>query len=587
MVGTGESDRSIRAFSGKTGNPIWSFNTNLYGLGGTVYQVDASRDFNGDGIVDVLAAVGDDAQDQGPKRIFLLNGLNGTVIWERYTLGPAFSVISISDFNGDGVPDVLAGASNEAESQAWVHGISGSTGEIEWSIQPGGSSMWALAQIDDINGDDIPDVMVGCFWGGGNYFALDATDGSTLFNGSTGASMIVQLEVVNDVNGDGYRDIAIGHTTSNTTMVNGHTGEVIWSQSTADNAWYMANGGDLNGDGINDLFVGTMYNNNAAYYMDGVSGQILHTIFPGTPMDAMGAINDVTSDNSREMITGGRNGWVKCYGGGPVTLPNPGFISGNVSIAQGPGLVTDVIVSVENLESNPDANGDYQLSLEPGTYSVTASLLGYQSQTISQVSVQAGLHTDNVDFVLQMLDLSPATELEVDEHTGEFSWVMAASDDHYYPQSFKVFLDQIQVGETEELFWTFEDLQVQNSYVAGVKATYPTGESELATLQFTYLGTANDDLTAPVTKLLGNFPNPFNPNTSFSFSLSQRQRIDIDIYNVKGQKVKRLSSTFDSGKHQLDWNGLDENNRALASGVYYYRFKAKDYEKHGKVVLMK
>ena len=587
VVGTGDSDRSIHSFSGKSGNPLWTFQTNVYGFGGTVYQVDGAKDYNNDGIPDILAAMGDDAQDLGPKRIFLINGATGTLIWERYTLGPAFSVISVADFTGDGVPDVLAGASNESESQAWVHGINGSTGEIVWSIQPGGSSVWALAQIDDITGDGIADVMIGCFLGGGNFFALDATNGNTIWNGSTGSSMIVQLEVVEDVDADGYRDIAIGHATANTTMVSGHTGSVIWSQSTADNAWYMANGGDLNGDSINDLFVGTMFNNNAAYFMDGATGQILHTIFPGTPMDAMGAINDVTADNSREMITGGRNGWVRCYSGGPVTLPTPGVISGNVSIAQGPGVVTDVIVSVGDFDTSPDAQGNHQLSLEPGTYSVAASLLGYQSQSISQVSVQAGLETSNVDFVLQMIPLNPPIELQIDEFTADFSWEVPASSEAYYPQSYQVFLDGVQVGETDELSWVFEDLQVQNNYVAGVKAIYATGISELATLQFTYLGTANDDLTAPITKLYGNFPNPFNPSTSFSFSLAKKQRIQVDIYNVKGQRVRRLSADFEAGKHQLSWNAVDENQKALASGVYYYTFRAGEYISQGRMVLMK
>jgi len=157
VVGTAGGDRSVRAYSGKTGAPLWVFSTSNYGNGGSVYQVDARRDFNNDGIPDVLAATGDDTNEQGPKRIFLLNGVTGTMIWERYVFGPAFSVISVADFTADGIPDVIAGASNEAETQAWVRAINGATGAIEWSVQMAGSSVWALAQIDDLNGDSIPD----------------------------------------------------------------------------------------------------------------------------------------------------------------------------------------------------------------------------------------------------------------------------------------------------------------------------------------------------------------------------------------------------------------------------------------------
>ncbi|MBW6514506.1 MAG: choice-of-anchor D domain-containing protein [Candidatus Syntrophosphaera sp.] len=588
VVGTSGGDRSVRALSGKNGTSLWTFNTNIYGNGGWVYQVDAGRDFNNDGIPDVLAATGDDSNGQGPKRIFLTNGATGSLIWERYAGGPAFSVISVADFTGDGVPDVVAGASNEAESQAAVHGINGATGMIAWTVHAAGSSVWALAQIDDVNGDGIPDVMVGSFMGGGNYYALNATTGGTLWSGSTGASLVMQLEVLGDVNGDGYSDIAIGHVSPHTPVISGLTGQYLWSQATADNAWFLANGGDLTGNGINDLFVGTLYQNNAAYFMDGTDGTILSTLWTGTPVDAIGAIGDVTGDNSREMVVGGRNGTISCFSGGPVTLPNPGYISGNISVSEGPGIVTQVIVSAGTVSASPNEDGDYVLTMQPGTYTVYASLTGYHAEPATNVTVTAGTTTPDIDFILQMLPLQPPVNLSIDAVTGALSWQVPASAHQYYPDSYAVYLDGALVGNTTELTWTYADLVPNTSYLAGVKGIYPTGESEPATLEFTYTGVGVDDPVTLVTKLHGNFPNPFNPATTIHFSLEKRTPVIIEIYNAKGQRVRRLvDADLEAGNHYRTWKGRDDANQPQASGIYYYRFVAGGHSETGKMLLLK
>jgi len=589
VVGTTGGDRAVRAYSGKTGNLLWIFNTNLYGLGGWVYQVDARKDFNNDGIPDVLAATGDDSNDQGPKRIFLINGVTGLMIWERYVLGPAFSVIGVADFTNDGVPDVIAGASNEAETQARVYGINGSTGAIEWTMQPAGSSVWALTQIDDVNADAIPDVLIGSFNAAGNYYALNATNGSTLWSGSTGATLIMQFEVLGDVNADGYNDIAIGHVSPNAIVLSGLTGQYIWSQPVADNAWYIANGGDLTGDGINDLFLGTLYQNNAAYFFDSVDGDMLASIMTGTPVDAIGAVPDVTGDNSREMIVGGRNGSVRCFSGGPVTLPNPGFISGNVVVSQGPGVVTDVLVSAGAISVHPDATGDYTLAVQPGTYTVNATLPGYIAIPVANVNVIAGITTTDIDFLLQILPLLPPINLAVNAGNGVLSWDLPVSTYQYYPDSYNVFIDGELDGNTTDLTWTYTNLVPNTTYLAGVLGIYPTGNSQLVTIEFTYTGVGIGDEPVPlVTKLHSNYPNPFNPNTTIYFSLKTPEHVIIDIFNVKGERVKRLvNENLDRGNHHHLWDGKNESRQSQASGIYFYRFIAGDYSETGKMLLLK
>ncbi len=79
-------------------------------------------------------------------------------------------------------------------------------------------------------------------------------------------------------------------------------------------------------------------------------------------------------------------------------------------------------------------------------------------------------------------------------------------------------------------------------------------------------------------KLFQNFPNPFNPSTTISFSLTTEntESTEIIIYNLKGQNIRTLPVTL-SGVEELKmtktWNGRDENNKPVSSGVYFYQLQ--------------
>jgi Secretion system C-terminal sorting domain len=89
-------------------------------------------------------------------------------------------------------------------------------------------------------------------------------------------------------------------------------------------------------------------------------------------------------------------------------------------------------------------------------------------------------------------------------------------------------------------------------------------------------------------KLHGNYPNPFNPVTNISFSLPKEQRIELAIYNLKGQKVTQLANgRFSSGEHKVTWDGKDNHDKKVASGLYFYKLKTDDNELTKKMLLLK
>ncbi|MBN2461902.1 MAG: T9SS type A sorting domain-containing protein, partial [Candidatus Cloacimonetes bacterium] len=128
-------------------------------------------------------------------------------------------------------------------------------------------------------------------------------------------------------------------------------------------------------------------------------------------------------------------------------------------------------------------------------------------------------------------------------------------------------------------YGSFVQSQGQNN---GGTVTYAVLEVE-----FPGVGTDGNEFVPQLT-LRQNYPNPFNPITNISFSLREAGNVSIEIFNVKGQKVKTLINEYrNSGDHQVVWNGTDDNNRAVDSGIYFYKMSAKGDTETRKMVLLK
>jgi len=86
---------------------------------------------------------------------------------------------------------------------------------------------------------------------------------------------------------------------------------------------------------------------------------------------------------------------------------------------------------------------------------------------------------------------------------------------------------------------------------------------------------------------LSNFPNPFNPTTTISFSIPLDSNIELSIYNIKGQKVKQLiSDQLPEGQHSVVWDGRDEKNQSVGSGIYFYKLMIGNEEIACKKMLL-
>jgi len=89
-------------------------------------------------------------------------------------------------------------------------------------------------------------------------------------------------------------------------------------------------------------------------------------------------------------------------------------------------------------------------------------------------------------------------------------------------------------------------------------------------------------------KFIKNYPNPFNPTTTIMFDLGESGKTQLDIYNVKGQKVKTLlNKEMEDGSHSIVWNGKNSDDKKVSSGMYFYKISVNGTYKTKKMLMLK
>jgi len=88
-------------------------------------------------------------------------------------------------------------------------------------------------------------------------------------------------------------------------------------------------------------------------------------------------------------------------------------------------------------------------------------------------------------------------------------------------------------------------------------------------------------------------PNPFNPlrePTKIQYTLIQPQKVELNIYNLAGEKVRSFSGTGNSlleDEYYIEWDGKNQAGKMVASGVYFAHLKADDFKKIAKIAVVK
>ena len=85
-----------------------------------------------------------------------------------------------------------------------------------------------------------------------------------------------------------------------------------------------------------------------------------------------------------------------------------------------------------------------------------------------------------------------------------------------------------------------------------------------------------------------NYPNPFNPITNIQYDLPGAIDVKIDIYDIRGRRVKSLlNQSQEPGFKSIQWNASNDLGEKVSSGMYFYRIETTDFKKTKKMILLK
>ena len=188
-------------FSAATGSPFSA---------GTIPYSVAVRDFNGDGIPDIVTA------NAGSNSVTILlgNGAGGfsAAAGSPFAVGTNPSSVAVGDFNGDGIPDlVTANYAGDTVTILLGNGSGGFSAATGSPFSVGTNPVWFA--VGDFNGDGIPDLATAN--GGSNNVTVLLGNGSGGFSAATGSTFSVGKNpasvAVADFNGDGLEDLAVAN----------------------------------------------------------------------------------------------------------------------------------------------------------------------------------------------------------------------------------------------------------------------------------------------------------------------------------------------------------------------------------------
>jgi len=84
------------------------------------------------------------------------------------------------------------------------------------------------------------------------------------------------------------------------------------------------------------------------------------------------------------------------------------------------------------------------------------------------------------------------------------------------------------------------------------------------------------------------YPNPFNPSTTIEYTIPEQSNVQIEIFSTMGHKIKTLvSGKQGPGTYFILWDATNDNGLPVASGLYYYSIRTKDFHQVRKMLYLK
>ena len=222
----------------------------------------------------------------------------------------------------------------------------------------------------------------------------------------------------------------------------------------------------------------------------------------------------------------------------------------------------DLLITAEGVKASGDVNND-------GTVNILDLVL--VGQNLGQKPPSDPRADVNNDGQVNVLDL-----VFVAERLGE-----------------KVAAAPTQIDTIASNTFSSEEVIVIRRALKELAAIPQKSQNVKVAIQFLRAWLTNANQSVTETKLLSNYPNPFNPETWIPYQLAEAADVSVKIYDISGRLVRTISVGFKPIGYYLTqeraayWDGRNEIGESVSSGVYFFHFVAGDFSATQQIVILK
>ncbi len=507
----------------------------------------------------------------------------GEIIWSFQHIENVECVAAAEDYNGDGLPDVVAEGFDAGASGDPLVCLSGSgfdQTETIWSVHPqggpsnsGGYGDKCMVMGDDLNDDGHRDILRGTAYGCRTAFAIDGLSGETIWSFDTyeypDEGWVYAMAQMGDVNDDGVGEVlaGIGSNGDRAFCLDGVSGEMLWRYDAEDAISSVQAINDIDGDGYDDAVFAEMDYGTHVYCVSGASEDSIGTVIWSYDTDEsvydLCIVNDIDDDGYQDVVAG-------TWGGGVIAISGlDGFFIwrypvGNyvMRVIPCPDLdedgYEDIVVgswgSYTEVVSGRDGGMFWRTFTGNNTWTVNHT---GDINRDGKVEIIAGSFTESVYLM--------------DGMTGDILWT---TDVGAKPFSVRGIADINGDG--------YDDV------IAGTQMLGSAGGEVfvLSGWRSSQTSVDDDNITVPSKVMLAtNSPNPFNSATIIEFNSVSEADYNIRIYDIGGRLVDCISGHGIAGDNSVTWDLSDRNG--IATGVYFYKITSAQNTVSGKMTYLK